>query len=245
MCAAWIAPSASNAIVHGAVLVARLARGEQVLAPVLDPLHRRADLRRREHQAHLVALDHDLLPEAAAGVAHHDADAVLRQPEQARAEEPHLVRRLRRRVDRELAGRARVVDDRGRALPSAPARTPAGRSSRSSTCAAAANTSSSADGGQAVELADDVGAVGLVDEHVGVLGRRCSRRRPAAARSRPRRARPRPRRARGSSATTSATGSPTKRTSSSASGGRGVSGLSGADRRVPLLLDVRDSGRPR
>ena len=69
MCAAWIAPSASNAIVHVAVLVARLARGEQVLAAVLDPLQRRADLRRREHQAHLVALHHDLLAEAAAGVA--------------------------------------------------------------------------------------------------------------------------------------------------------------------------------
>ena len=106
---------------HGAVLVARLARGEQVLAPVLDPLQRRADLRRREHQAHLVALDHDLLAEAAAGVAHHDPDAVLRHAEQARAEEPHLVRRLRRRVDRELAGRARVVDDQAARLPSAPA----------------------------------------------------------------------------------------------------------------------------
>ena len=69
MCAAWIAPSASNAIFTVAVLVPRLPGGEQVLAPVLDPLQRRADLRRGEHHAHLVALDEDLLAEAAAGVA--------------------------------------------------------------------------------------------------------------------------------------------------------------------------------
>ena len=92
MSAAWIAPSASNAIAHVGVLVARLPGGEQVLAPVLDPLHRRADLRRGEHQAHLVALHHDLLAEPAAGVAHHHPDAVLGDAEQPRAEQPHLVR---------------------------------------------------------------------------------------------------------------------------------------------------------
>ena len=94
-----------------------LPAAEQVLAAVLDPLQRRADLRRREHQAHLVALDHDLLAEAAAGVAHHDADAVLGHPEQARAEQPHFVRRLRRRVDREVAGR-RARSRRRSARPS-------------------------------------------------------------------------------------------------------------------------------
>ena len=40
-------------------------------------------LRRGEHQAHLVALHHDLLAEAAAGVAHDHADAVLGDAEQA------------------------------------------------------------------------------------------------------------------------------------------------------------------
>ena len=77
---------------HGGVLVTRLSGREQVLAAVLDPLQRRTDLRRGEHQAHLVALDHDLLAEPAAGVAHHDADAVLGHPEQAGAEQPDLVR---------------------------------------------------------------------------------------------------------------------------------------------------------
>ena len=65
------------------VLVARLPGCEQVLAPVLDPLQRRADLGRREHQAHLVALHQHLLAEPAAGVAHDDADPVLGDSEQA------------------------------------------------------------------------------------------------------------------------------------------------------------------
>ena len=148
MYAAWITPSASNAIVTSACSWRDLPGREQVLAAVLDPLHRRADLRRREHQAHLVALHQDLLAEAAAGVAHDDADAVLGHAEQAGAEEAHLVRRLRRRVDRELAGRRATSRRRGRGLPSAPARTPAGRSSRVTTCAPAANASSSADAGR-------------------------------------------------------------------------------------------------
>ena len=93
------------------MLVAGHATGEQILAPVLHPLHRCADRRTREHQTHLVALDHDLLPEPTARVAHHDADAFLGHPEQAGAEQPHLVGRLRRRVDRQVAGRLRVVDD--------------------------------------------------------------------------------------------------------------------------------------
>ena len=101
---------------RGAVLLAGLARGEEVLAPVLDPLQRRTDLARREHDAHLVALHHDLLAEAATRVAHDDADAVLGEAEQPRAEQPHLVRRLRRGVDRELARRARIVDEQAAAF---------------------------------------------------------------------------------------------------------------------------------
>ena len=148
-----------------------LPGGEQVLAAVLDPLHRRTDLRRREHQAHLLALHHDLLAEPAAGVAHDDADAVLGHPEQAGAEEAHLVRRLRRRVDRELAGRARPVDDqaapfhrhrRVRLLVDRLAHDVGGRREHVVECG----------GGQAGDLADDVRAVALVHERVGVLGRR-------------------------------------------------------------------------
>ena len=111
MCAAWIAPSAANAIFTAACSWRDCPAARRFSRRSSDPLERRADLRRREHHAHLVALHHHLLPEAAAGVAHDDADAVLGDTEQAGAEQPHFVRRLRRRVDREVAGRARVVDD--------------------------------------------------------------------------------------------------------------------------------------
>ena len=84
----------------------------------------------REHDAHLLALHDDLLTEATAGVAHHDADAVLGDAEQPRAEQPHLVRRLRGRVDRHLAGGRRVVDDEPAPLHRHGRRRPAARSSR-------------------------------------------------------------------------------------------------------------------
>ena len=53
----------------------------------------------------------DLLPERAARVADDHADPVLGQVEQPRAHAAHLVRRLRRGPDRELAGARREVDD--------------------------------------------------------------------------------------------------------------------------------------
>ena len=93
-----------------AVLVPRLAGCEKVLASILHPLDRRSHFGRRQHHAHLVALHHDLLTEAAARVTHDHPDAMLRYPQQARAEEPDLMGGLSRRVDRHLTGRARVVD---------------------------------------------------------------------------------------------------------------------------------------
>ena len=47
---------------HVPVLVAGLPGGEQVLAPVLDPLQRRAELRRGEHDAHVLALGETFWP---------------------------------------------------------------------------------------------------------------------------------------------------------------------------------------
>lgn len=75
-----------------AVLVARLACREEVLLAVLDPLERGRQLAGREHHAHVLALRQDLLPEAAAGVPHHDAHPVLGDAEQSRAEGTDLVR---------------------------------------------------------------------------------------------------------------------------------------------------------
>ncbi len=152
------------------MLVAGLPGGEEVLAAVLHPLHRRAELRRRQHQAHLVALHHDLLAEATPGVAHHDADAVLGDAEQPGAEHPDLVRRLRRRPDRDVAPRPRVVDDeaaslhrdrRVRLLEDRLARYVGGGGEHVVECRR----------GQAADLADEVRAVGLVDVGLVALGR--------------------------------------------------------------------------
>src|SRR3546814_5954055 len=62
---------------HVARLVPRPARRHQVLAPILDPLHRRRELRGREHHGHLLAEHEDLLAEAAPGVASDHPDPVL------------------------------------------------------------------------------------------------------------------------------------------------------------------------
>ena len=126
--AASSVPSSANAIAASAVLVAGLARRHEVLAAVLDPLQRGRHLAGRQHQAHVLAERHDLLTEAAARVAHDHPDAVLRQPEQPGAERPHLVRRLGRRPDRELARPTTRRPARG--SRSARRRRPAGRSSR-------------------------------------------------------------------------------------------------------------------
>ena len=101
---------------HFGVLVPGRAGGEEVLAPVLDPLQWCPDLRRGQHDAHLVALDHHLLSEPAAGVPGDDTDAVLGDTEQPRAEQPHLVGHLGGRVDREFAGDRGRVDDEGAPL---------------------------------------------------------------------------------------------------------------------------------
>ena len=111
MCTPWISPSSSKAMRTRAVLVARPARRHQVLAPVLDPLHRDRQLRGGEHEAHLLALHEDLLAEATAGVAGDGPDPVLGDAEQPGAEGAVLVRRLRRDPHRHLADAALVLDD--------------------------------------------------------------------------------------------------------------------------------------
>ena len=98
------------------LLLAGHARGEQVLAPVLDPLHGRPDVGRGQHDRHVLALHRDLLAEAAAGVAGDDADAVLGDAEQARAEQAPLVRGLRGGVDREVAAGGVRLDHEAAAL---------------------------------------------------------------------------------------------------------------------------------
>ena len=164
MWAAWMVPVGVEGHLGLGVLVARLAGGQEVLATVLHPLHRRAHHGGGQHQAHLVALDHDLLPEAAAGVAHHHPDAVLGHAQQSGAEQADLVGRLGGRVDGELAGRRRSSRPPGRGPPSAPPRSACWEMVSLTTWAAAANDLVERRGGQAGDRADDVGAVALVDQ---------------------------------------------------------------------------------
>ena len=172
MWAAWIAPSASNAIVTSACswrdlpAASRFSRRSSTHftgAPTFGA----ASIRHISSRCTMIFCPKP--PPVSRMITRMRCSGM---PEQAGAEQAHLVRRLRRRVDRELAGRAATSRRPGRAPPSAPARTPAGRSSRVTTCAADANTSSSAAAGRPASSADDVGAVALVHERVGVLGRR-------------------------------------------------------------------------
>ena len=104
-------PSVVESDPGGAVLVPRLPGRHQVFLAVLDPLQRGRELLRRQQHADVLAQGHDLLPEASADVAGDHPDPVLGQAEQARAEHPHLVRRLGRGPDGELAAGGRPLGD--------------------------------------------------------------------------------------------------------------------------------------
>ena len=96
---------------HLTLDVSGLPGGHQVLAPVLDPLHRRGELAGGQHHAHVLAQRDDLLTEPAAGVAHDDPNTLCRQPQQASAERTQLVRDLRGRPDGHLFGGGKPLDD--------------------------------------------------------------------------------------------------------------------------------------
>ena len=112
-----------------AVDMARLARGHQVLAPVLDPLERERHLARGQQDAHVFAHRDDLLAEAAAGVAHDDAHAVRRDAQQPSRERTQFVRCLGGRPYRQFLRRRLPTRPPCRASPSAPAHRSVGRRS--------------------------------------------------------------------------------------------------------------------
>ena len=120
----------------------------------------------------------------------------------------------------------REVDDQARGIPSGPARSRAGEIvSRRDVRGAPQRRRRAADAGMPASSPITLEPCFSCTSSSRVFGGGVVDDRRAAARTRCRRARRRRWRVRARSATTSATGSPTKRTSVSASGGRGVSGL--------------------
>ena len=84
------------------VVLARVDGRQQVLAAVLDPLHRPARQLRQHAARDLLGEQVPLDAEAAADVGRDDADAVLRHLQRVGEARAHEVRDLRRRPDRQL-----------------------------------------------------------------------------------------------------------------------------------------------
>ena len=73
-----------------------------MLAPVLDPAHRMADLHRDRGDGDVLRHDPVLAAEAAADVGRDDADLVFRQAERLREADPHHMAALGGEMDHEL-----------------------------------------------------------------------------------------------------------------------------------------------
>ena len=85
-------------------LVARVVGGDEVLAAVLDPLHRPAEPERAERHEHILGVDLAADAEAAADMALVEVELFERQVEERREALPVDVRDLRRAVNLEDAG---------------------------------------------------------------------------------------------------------------------------------------------
>ena len=160
-------------------LPAALRRGEEVLAPVLGPLDRAAELERGERDQRRLDRQRALGAEAAADVGDDHADRGLVQAEHLRELRPRPVRALRRGPDRQPLASGTAIAPRGSI--GAAARRGITCSVRT-TCAAAANAPAT--------------SPARFSQRAALLARARVDDRAAAARSRPRRARPRPRPAR-------------------------------------------------
>ena len=90
--------------------------GDEVLPPVLRPLHRSAERACRERDRGLLATDADLLAEGAADVGHDHAHLVRREAEHAGEVVARGMRALARDPDRHLAARRVPVGDRAARL---------------------------------------------------------------------------------------------------------------------------------
>ena len=90
-------------------LVTRMARAHQMLATVLDPLHRPPQPARQERNQQVLRVDVPLEAEAAADIRRDAADAGFRQPQHGRSLAPYPMHDLGARPDRHRI-RARVMD---------------------------------------------------------------------------------------------------------------------------------------
>ena len=83
-------------------MIAGVHRGEQMLAAVLDPAHRMADLHGDGGDGDVLRHDAVLAAEAAADVGGDDADLVLRQAERLRHADPHHMAALGGQMDHQF-----------------------------------------------------------------------------------------------------------------------------------------------
>ena len=97
-------------------LVARMARTDQMLAAVLDPLHRPAEPARQERDQQVFRINVSLDPEAAADVERDAAHARLRKPQHRGGLTPHPVHHLGGRPDRHRIGARIVLTDHAAAF---------------------------------------------------------------------------------------------------------------------------------
>ena len=94
--------------------VAAVDRRDVVLRTLLRPLHRAAEPLRERDRERLLRVDVQLRAEAAADVGGDDADLRLGDSEDELQREAQDVRHLRRRPERDLAGRADLREDAAR-----------------------------------------------------------------------------------------------------------------------------------
>ena len=107
-------------------LLAGVDVGQEGLAPARDELHGTAQRQRHRAGGHVVLVDVDLDPEAAADVGRHDAQAVLRKAEELGEHRLHHVRHLGGDPHGERARRRLVVGDEAARLERHPG-VPSGR----------------------------------------------------------------------------------------------------------------------
>ena len=93
------APVRCGGRTHEEQLVAGVARGDQVLAAVLDPLHGTPEPPREPGDDELLGVDVRLLAKAATDAGTHDAHVLLLETERRRQRDPKLVRPLGGRPD--------------------------------------------------------------------------------------------------------------------------------------------------